>query len=251
MSATYTEGPESDVPPHFGAKFWSWDGLYDQSPNLTIPSMCPNALETEEQTLLPLLAHGGPDGAMMEAVEFDAVPKWPHEQGFERCSSLSEPTDLSSEVSSQQFLSDSSNNPVGLYNIDNFSTTTGGDSVDFNARPPLMEGFGTNLRVFESIVGEALRMFGDIQGVIERVLGTVSKICATFETLDSKFDQLSNKVNDMENKVGQLTGTMDEIVNRERLAMEKFGNITGPPKQSAPFQSHTERGNGFTRRSSH
>ena len=125
----------------------------------------------------------------------------------------------------------------GLFNVDNFSNTTEEEVPLLPTLPSSLENFSTALDAFTTTLGELSDAFAGTSALVENLAATVSRVSTTVDGLDAKVDGLHHKIDG-------FAGMMDEIIRRERLAMEKFGNFADPvdpPKRPVPFHIETEK----------
>ena len=124
-----------------------------------------------------------------------------------------------------------------LFNVNNFSNTTEGEVPLLPTLPSSLKNFSTALDVFMTTLGELLDAFAGTLALVENLAATVSRVSTTVDGVDAKVDSLHHKIDG-------FTRMMDEIIRRERLAMEKFGNFANPvdvPKQPIPFHIETKK----------
>lgn len=122
-------------------------------------------------------------------------------------------------------------------NIDNFSSATEEEAPLLSTLPSSHETFSTALDGFATKIGELSDAFAGTLTIVENLAVTVSRVSTTFDGLDAKVDSLHQKIDG-------FSGMMDEIMKRERLAMEKFGDFADPvdrPKRPIPFHIENQK----------
>lgn len=129
----------------------------------------------------------------------------------------------------------------GLFNADIFSITT--EEVPLLPTLSSLENVSTALDDFTATYGELSDAFACTSAVVGNLVVAVSKVSTIFDGLETKMETLHQKIDG-------FVGTMDEIISRERLVMEKFGNFDNPinpPKRPIPFHIESQK-TGIKRR---
>ena len=82
----------------------------------------------------------------------------------------------------------------------------------------------------------------DLSTTLGKISSAVNDVSTVIETLSAKVDStsmavdsLSAKTDSISNTIGRFSETMGEIVRRERMAMEKFGNLSSRMGWHIPF----------------
>ena len=86
----------------------------------------------------------------------------------------------------------------------------------------------TNVDGLSTTLGKISSAVNDVSTVIETLSAKVGNTSMAVDSLSAKTDSISSTI-------GRLSETMGEIVKRERMAMEKFGNLSSRMGWPIPF----------------
>lgn len=130
----------------------------------------------------------------------------------------------------------------GLFTFDNFSTTS---SPDINNLPsltstvnsaaveryPALDNLWVSVEKICTVLERFSERLNDASTLIDRVQ-LQTKVVSNSTT--AAIDGFNGKVDGLSVRIDGLVETVEEIVKRERIAMEKFGNFAGQIHQPTP-----------------
>lgn len=144
-----------------------------------------------------------------------------------------DPSDMSNEAESQRsfpgFMHD---NVDGLSLMGNFSTAIDKHPSMAGKRHSEVDGLSTNIEGLSDTVETLSSTVNGMSSAIENLSVKVVSTSLALDSLNEKTDQIANTI-------GNLSETVDEIVKRERIAMDKFGKFPRKAGRPSPvvFQS--------------
>ncbi|KAE8396870.1 hypothetical protein BDV37DRAFT_289912 [Aspergillus pseudonomiae] len=189
------------------------------------------------------------------------------------------PTELPSEFNCQKTFSEpSERNADGIFNIDNFSVTSSGDTSTVAALHSSIDNFSTaiqNLTTEAGSISETVERHSsvidafalkfqnipDVLSVLDIKTSTISnRVEGLEDSLHEKIEIMSNRVDilasSLHDKMDNISGRVDKlaemvekVVKCERLAMEKFGHLTKRMEHPVSFQSQSKAAVDLRRRS--
>ncbi|KAL4817215.1 hypothetical protein BDW67DRAFT_183887 [Aspergillus spinulosporus] len=144
-------------------------------------------------------------------------------------------TRRSSLADDQRIRRNSRNNTVdGLFTFDNFSTTSSADDVSpaslaLSMDNAAMEKFLSTLEKLSVSVDKICTSIGHLSEKLDGALTSVERVQSQAESISKNttvtVDGFNAKVDSLTGRIDGLADTVGEIVKRERIAMEKFGNF--------------------------
>ncbi|GMF77641.1 unnamed protein product [Aspergillus oryzae] len=176
------------------------------------------------------------------------------------------------------FSEPSERNADGIFNIDNFSVTTSGDTSTVAALHSSIDNFSTaiqNLTTEAGSISETVERHSsvidafalkfqnipDVFSVLDMKTSTISsRVEGLEDSLHEKIEVMSNRVDilasSLHDKMDNISGRVDKlaemvekVVKCERLAMEKFGHLTKRMEHPVSFQSQSKAAVDLRRRS--
>ncbi|KAL4745856.1 uncharacterized protein BDW70DRAFT_164591 [Aspergillus foveolatus] len=156
----------------------------------------------------------------------------------------------SSPINDQKLRPYSRNDAIdGLFTFDNFSTTSSADDLSPPSLASTMDGAAMEkfISVVEKLsvsVDKVCTSVGHFSEKLDEAVTSVERIHlqaeSSSENTTASIDGFNAKVDSLTSRIDGLADTVGEIVKRERIAMEKFGNFAGridQPTSSLESQS--------------
>ncbi|KAL3449649.1 hypothetical protein BJX65DRAFT_306174 [Aspergillus insuetus] len=189
----------------------------------------------------------------MNATFFDPVEALPSTYGALQSQDAG-PTAQSNNMLAYQRLpsSSSADGADGLFTLDNFSTVSSADTLQLSKLASTVSRACSAMESIPSMLEKLSNSIDRISTGFERFSGSLNGASTLVERFHSQAENVSEyttattgefevRVDSLSERIDGLVATVEEIVKRERIAMEKFGNFAGRINQPVDL---TQRSSG-------